>query len=108
MPCEPGNPETDLSSVAKRTDGNRALSASEVQQLYVYESGPRVDLINIVQPSLSNLTLGANYQLQVLGDFKSWTNSGSAFMTTNSAMIYPQYFEVDSFERLFFRLKLTA
>jgi len=36
---------------------NRALSTSEVHQLYVYESGPRVNLIKAVKPSFSNLTL---------------------------------------------------
>lgn len=83
---------------------NRALSASEVQQLYAFESGPRVDLIKIVQPSLSNLTLGTNYQLQVSTDLRSWTNSGSAFTATNSSVIYPQYFNVENWNQLFFRL----
>jgi hypothetical protein len=86
---------------------NRALSDSEVQQLYVYESGPRVDLIKIVQPSLSNLTLGTNYQLQVSTDFKTWTNQGAAFSATNVSMIYPQYFDVSNWNQLFFRLQAS-
>jgi hypothetical protein len=85
----------------------RALSASEVQQLYVYESGPRVNLIQIVQPSLSNLTLGTNYQLQVSTDLNTWTNQGAAFTATNTAMIYPQYFNVDNWNELFFRLQVA-
>jgi hypothetical protein len=86
---------------------NRALSTNEIRQLFVYESGPRVVLIKIVQPSLSNLTLGTNYQLQVSADLNSWTNNGSAFAATNSAMIYPQYFDVDNFGALFFRVQLA-
>jgi hypothetical protein len=86
---------------------NRALSASEVQQLFVYESGPRVDLIKIVQPSLTNLTLGTNYQLQVSTDLNSWTNSGSAFMATNSSEVYPQYFDVENWNQLFFRVQVA-
>jgi hypothetical protein len=42
----------------------RALSASEVQQLYAYESGffgLRVNLIKAVEPSFSGLTLTTNY-----------------------------------------------
>lgn len=86
---------------------NRALSQTEVQQLYAYESGPRVNLIKVVQPSLSNLTLGTNYQLQVSTDLNTWTNSGSTFIATNSAMVYPQQFEVGNFNELFFRLEVA-
>ena len=86
---------------------NRALSASEVQQLYVYESGPRVNLIKAVKPSFSNLTLTTNYQLQVSADLSTWTNQGSAFTATNTSMVYPQYWDVDNWNQLFFRLQLA-
>ena len=82
---------------------NRALSSNEVAQLYAIESGPRVDLIKAVKPSFSNLTLAKNYQLQVSGDMKTWTNQGSPFTATNTSMIYPQYFDVDNWNSLFFR-----
>jgi hypothetical protein len=85
----------------------RALSASEVQQLYDYESGPRLNLIKAVKPSFSNLTLTTNYQLQVSGDLSTWTNQGSAFTATNTSMIYPQYWDVDNWGRLFFRLQIS-
>jgi hypothetical protein len=84
---------------------NRALSVSEVQQLYAIESGPRVDLIKAVKPSFSNLTLTTNYQLQVSSNMSTWTNQGSPFTATNSAMIYPQYFDVDNWDKLFFRVQ---
>jgi len=86
---------------------NRALSASEVQQLYVYESGPRVNLIRAVKPFFNNLTLTTNYQLQVSSDLNTWTNQGSAFTATNTSMIYPQYFDVDDWGKLFFRLQVS-
>jgi hypothetical protein len=86
---------------------NRALSASEIQQLYVIESGPRVDLIKAVKPSFSNLTLTTNYQLQVSADLNSWTNQGSAFTATNTSMVYPWYWDVDNWNSLFFRLQVT-
>ena len=70
---------------------NRALSASEVQQLYVYESGPEVDLMKAVKPSFRKLTLTTNYQLQVSADMSTWTNQGSPFTATNTSMVYPQY-----------------
>ncbi len=86
---------------------NRTLSDSEVQQLYAIESGPRVDLIKAVKPSFSNLTLTTNYQLQVSGDLSSWTNQGSVFTATNNSMVYPQYWDVDNWDELFFRLQVA-
>ncbi len=85
---------------------NRTLSASEVQQLYDYESGPRVDLIKAVKPSFSNLTLTTNYQLQVSGDLNTWTNYGAAFTATNTSMVWPQYWDVDNWNSLYFRLQM--
>jgi hypothetical protein len=84
---------------------NRALSTNEVQQLYAYESQPIVSLKKAVYPSFANLFLGTNYQLQVSTDLNTWTNSGSAFTPTNSVMDYPQYFDVDNWNQLFFRLQ---
>lgn len=86
---------------------NRALSDSEVQQLYVYESGPRVNLMKAVKPSFNNLTLTTNYQLQVSADMSNWTNQGSPFTSTNTSMVYPQYWDVDNWNQLFFRLQLA-
>lgn len=86
---------------------NRALSSNEVVQLYAIESGPRVDLIKAVKPSFSNLTLGTNYQLQVSGNLNTWTNQGPPFAATNTSMIYPQYWDVDNWGKLFFRLQVA-
>lgn len=83
---------------------NRALSAGEVALLYEYESGPRVDLIKAVKPSFTGLYIGTNYQLQLSGDLNTWTNHGAAFTATNTSMVYPQYWDVDSWGSLFFRL----
>jgi hypothetical protein len=85
---------------------NRTLSTNEVAQLYQYESGPWISVLKAVKPSFSNLTRGINYQLQVSGDMSTWTNQGSPFIATNSAMIYPQYWDVDNWGRLFFRLSV--
>ena len=84
---------------------NRALSTSEVQELYQYEVGPIVTLIKSVKPLFSNLTIGTNYQLQVSTDLLNWTNSGSPFTATNSSLVYPQYFDVPNWNQLFFRLQ---
>jgi len=87
---------------------NRAFSTNEVQQLYAYESQqPIVALKKAVKPSFSNLYLGTNYQLQVSTDLTTWTNNGSPFTPTNSVMDYPQYFDVDNWNSLFFRVQAT-
>jgi hypothetical protein len=85
---------------------NRALSAAEVQQLYFAEAGPIVNLIKAVKPSFSNLTLGTNYQLQVSVDLNTWTNSGLPFTAVNTNMVFPQYWDVDNWGQLFFRLQV--
>ena len=86
---------------------NRALPLDEVEQLFALESGARVDLMKAVKPSFSNLWIGTNYQLQVSGDMNTWTNHGSPFPATNTSMVYPQYWDVDNWGSLFFRLKTT-
>lgn len=68
---------------------------------------PTVSLIKAVKPSFSNLYLGTNYQLQVSTDLSNWTNSGSAFAATNAVMDYSQYFDVDKWGELFFRLQTS-
>ena len=86
---------------------NRALSPSEVAELYVIESGPRVDLIKAVKPSFTGLSIGTNYQLRVSGDMNTWTNQGSPFTATSTNMVWPQYFDVDNWNSLYFRLQVS-
>jgi len=86
---------------------SRALSDTEVKQLYTYEAGPRVNLIKAVKPSFTGLSIGTDYLLQVSGDLNSWTNQGSAFLATNTSMVYPQYWDVDNWGQLFFRLRVV-
>jgi hypothetical protein len=71
------------------------------------QSLPVISLIKSVKPSFSYLALGTNYQLQVSSDLITWTNQGSAFTATNSNMIYPQYFDVNNWNQLFFRLQVS-
>jgi len=107
------NPVTDprYSVMQGRLDDiriyNRDLSPGEIQQLYVLESGPRVALIKAVKPLFYNLSLTTNYQLQVSTDLTHWTNQSSAFTAININMTYPQYFDVDNWDKLFFRLQVA-
>jgi hypothetical protein len=103
------NPGNDQDNYAGLIDDlriyNRALPSNEVVQLFAAESAPRVDLIKAVKPLFSYLSVGTNYQLQISGDFNAWTNQGAAFTATNSSMIYPQYWDVDNWNSLYFRLQ---
>lgn len=85
---------------------NRALSSNEVAELYLIEATPRIALLKAVKPSFSNLSIGAKYQLQMSGDSNIWTNQGSVFTATDTSMIYPQYWDVDNWGSLFFRLQI--
>jgi hypothetical protein len=68
---------------------------------------PQVGLLKAVKPSFSHLTLGTAYQLQVSADLNTWTNQGAAFAATNTSMVYPQYWDVDNWGQLFFRLQVA-
>jgi hypothetical protein len=72
------------------------------------ESGTQVDLIKAVKPAFSYLFVGTNYQLQVSTDLTTWTNQGSPFTATNNTIVYPQYWDVDNWQSLFFRLRQTT
>jgi len=85
----------------------RTLTPSEVQQLYNVEFGPKISLLKAVKPSFSELWPGTNYQLQVSSDMTNWTNEGLPFTATNSSMLYPQYWDVDNWSQLFFRLQVA-
>ena len=86
---------------------NRVLSWNEVAGLYALERGPFVNLIKAVKPALFGLSLGTNYQLQVSGNLLSWTNQGAPFIATNSSMVYPQYWGVNNWGQLFFRVQVS-
>lgn len=85
----------------------RALSATEVGQLYTLESpAPTLSLASGVVPTYSNLLIGASYQLQVSGTPSGgFTNYGEAFTATDTSMSYPGCFLVDRASALYFRLQ---
>jgi len=82
---------------------NRALSVSEVQQLYSTESSPTLNVRKAVYLDSSNLLVGTNYQVQVSSDLINWTNFGAEFTATNSYWRTTNYWDVDNWNELFFR-----
>jgi hypothetical protein len=75
--------------------------------VYSLTLGPMISLVKAVKPSFNALAPGTNYQLQVSADLNTWTNQGSPFTATNTSMVYPQYWDVDNWSQLFFRLQLS-
>jgi hypothetical protein len=74
--------------------------------VYIYSPfGLQIGLMKAVTPTFSDLLIGSNYQLQVSSDLNNWTNQGSVFTATNPTSIYPQYWNVDNWGQLFFRLQ---
>lgn len=86
---------------------NRALSASDVQQLYLIEAPPILSVKKAVYLDTPNLKVGTNYQVQVSSDLNTWTNFGTPFTATNSSWRSTNYWDVDNWNSLFFRLQAS-
>jgi hypothetical protein len=75
--------------------------------IYIYSPiGVQIGLVKAVKPTFSDLVPGANYQLQISSDMNNWTNQGSPFTAAGATMVYPQYWDVDNWNKLFFRVQL--
>ncbi len=83
---------------------NRALSSVEVAHLYYAESG-FLNIQKAVYVDSGILSVGTSYQLQVSSDLLNWTNQGEAFTATNLYWRCPNYYDVENWNALFFRLK---
>ena len=76
--------------------------------VYIYSPrGVQADLIKAVRPSFSDLLIGTEYQLQVSRDLNNWTNQGAPFTATAPTMSYSQYWDVDNWGQLFFRVEVV-
>lgn len=82
---------------------NRALSESEVAQLYSIE-GSFLNIRKAIYLDTANVQVGSNYQLQVSPDMQNWTNHGSPFTATDSYWRSTNYWDVENWDQLFFRL----
>ena len=83
---------------------NRALSSNEVSQLHSIEAG-YLTIHKAVYLDSGMLSLGTNYQLQVSSDLLNWTNQGAPFTATDSYWRPTNYWDVENWGTLFFRLK---
>ena len=86
---------------------SRALSGTEVAQLYAIESGPKVNFVKAFTIDYSALTIGSNYILQASADLTTWTNFGSAFTATSNSYTNSSYSRIDDWNKLFFRLQIS-
>jgi hypothetical protein len=101
--------------VSEYTTSGQLISSSLISGIQSFPTSiisipavqPTVKLIKAVVPTFSDLLIGTNYQLQISGDLNTWTNQGAVFMATNSTMTYPQYWIVNNWSQLFFRLQVA-
>jgi len=84
---------------------NRALSVAEVGELYLFDAPFQVNSRKAIRPVLEGVVAGQSYQLQVTTDPSLWTNWGNSFIATNSTHIYSEAFDVDIWDKLFFRAR---
>jgi hypothetical protein len=102
----------DIPDVADYVDGSAFYDNHGQRVIYfnqkgVYELRP-LTMVNIhkaVYVDFSNLSTGTNYQLQISSDLYNWTNHGSPFPATNSTMPSSEYWNVENWSQLFFRLE---
>jgi len=86
---------------------NRALSSTEVSQLYAIEYPLTLNVRKAVYLDSSNLAIGSNYQVQASQDLINWTNQGSVFTATNNNWRSTNYWDVANWNQLYFRLQLA-
>ena len=67
--------------------------------------GPQLKIKKAVYPDADSLTVGLAYQLQLSGDMSTWTNHGASFTATNSTWRSRDHWDVDAWNKLFFRLQ---
>jgi len=88
-----------------------AVGAGEVWldnfRVYGVAISPVIGLVKAVRPTFDDLTFGRSYQLQVSSEMNQWANQGSPFTATNTSMVYPQYWDVNNWGELFFRLQVA-
>jgi hypothetical protein len=83
---------------------NRALTPTEVAQLYTIEAPSSLTIHKAVYVDTAALAVGTNYQLQVSSDLTNWTNQGAPFTASNNFWRSANYWDVENFNELFFRL----
>ena len=85
---------------------NVALSSNQVSQLYASEAAPILDIGKAVYLVSSNLWVGSNYQVQISTTANgTYTNYGAPFTATNAVWQSVNYWSVEDWNQLFFRLK---
>lgn len=83
---------------------SRALSASEIEELYLFETGPGIDISRAVKLIQYGLEVGVEYQLQQSTDLAeplNWIDYGDPFTATDiTETLYADVADWNSFWRL--------
>jgi hypothetical protein len=81
------------------------LRVSNIQR--TFSPPPILNVRKAVYLDASNLWPGTNYQTQVSTDVNTWTNYGAPFTATKSSWRSTNYWDVDNWNELFFRLQVS-
>ena len=82
-----------------------AGSTAQIDNLRIYELASTLNIRKAVYVDSGSLTVGSNYQFQVSSDLLNWTNQGSPFTATDTYWRSTNYWDVENWNELFFRLK---
>jgi hypothetical protein len=85
--------------------GNPLALAFQGETLPVPPPPANISIQKAVYLISTNLQFGADYQLQASSDLINWTNQGSVFTATNSYWQSTNYWNVNNWNQLFFRLQ---
>jgi hypothetical protein len=96
-----------LSAIPDSHPRDNGVTEPNKGALYFLSFGPTASLIRAVKPSFSGLSVGARYQLELSPDLKLWTKEGAPFVATHEAMTYPQYWDVETWGSMHFRLQVV-
>jgi len=75
--------------------------------LVVPKPAPIINIQKAVYLTSTNLLAGLNYQVQASSDLINWTNQGSVFTATTNVWQSTNYWNVNDWNQLFFRVQLA-
>ena len=98
-----------LSTIQLIDSGNTGVQRTAIDGVTVVSiAGPPIlSVQKALYLSSTNLLVGSNYQIQASSDLVNWTNQGSVFTATNSTWQSPSFWNVSSWNQLFFRIELA-
>jgi hypothetical protein len=95
-----------LTTIQLVDTGNTGVQRTVLDGVTVVSITPAtISIQKAVYLTSANLQVGSDYQVQASSDLINWTNQGSVFTATNSYWQSTNYWNVNGWNQLFFRLQ---